>query len=247
MKYGWKRDLPDFRDKKFEITALDVLPESIDLRNNMPPIYDQKTIGSCTANAIAGAIEYDQKKNGMPEVYIPSRLFIYYQERVIENTVNSDNGAMIRDGIKACASVGACKESTWGYDISRFTENPPQPAYDEALNHKIITYRSVNQDLNSLKSALASGYPIIFGFTVFSSFESEEVAKTGIVPMPNPNESCLGGHATLICGYSDSTSRFLVRNSWGESWGIQGYFWLPYDLVSNPSYASDFWVIDTTN
>ena len=247
MKYGWKKDLPDFRDKKFEFTSLDVLPDFVDLRSNMPPIYDQGSLGSCSANSICGAIEYDQIKNKMSEVYTPSRLFLYYQERLIEGTVNSDSGACLRDGIKACAGIGVCHEDLWSYNISKFTENPPQTAVDDASKHKIITYRSVNQDLESIQSALASGYPVIFGFTVFSSMESPEVAQTGILPMPDPSESCLGGHAVLCVGYQNSTKKFIVRNSWSSNWGQGGYFMMDYDYMTNPGLAADFWVIDTTN
>jgi len=246
-KYGWKPDLPDFRDHKFALEALDVLPESIDLRNNMPVVYSQNELGSCTANAIAAAIEYDQKKNNLPSVYVPSRLFIYYQERTIEGTVNSDSGAMIRDGVKACNTIGACPEDLWPYDTAKFTENPSQICYDNAGTHKIISYESVDQDLNSLKTVLASGFPIVFGFSVYSSFESPGVAQSGIVPMPTQSDSMLGGHAVLISGFDNQKQSFLVRNSWGSGWGQQGYFWLPYDYVTNPNLADDFWVIKTTN
>ena len=247
MKYGWKRDLPDFRDKKFGFTALDALPESIDLRPQMPPVWNQYDLGSCSSHSICGAITYDQIKNKMPDVYTPSRLFLYYQERLIEGTVNSDSGACLRDGIKTCASIGVCHENLWAYDISKFTQAPPLEAVEDASKHKILTYRSVNQDLQSLQSALASGYPIIFGITAFSSLESQEVAHTGIVPMPNPSESCLGGHAILLSGYSNEKQLFTFRNSWGETWGDSGYGYLPYAYVLDSGLASDFWLIDTTN
>ena len=244
MKYGWKPDLPDFRDKKFLFEVLDVLPESVDLRDDMPPIYDQQALGSCSANALSGAIEYDQTKNKMASVFIPSRLFIYYQERSIENTIDSDSGAMLRDGIKACNTFGVCPEDLWSYDIGKFTQNPTKEAYDSAINHKIVSYRTVEQDLNSLQTALASGYPIIFGITVYSSLEGAQVAQTGIVPMPDPSENCLGGHAILLCGYNNATKLFTFRNSWGN-WGDKGYGYLSYDYVLNPGLASDFWLISS--
>ena len=245
-KYGWVPSLPDFRDHNFSLT-LEHLPESVDLRADMPEVYDQGELGSCSGNAIAAAIRYDQLKNKNKYLFNPSRLFIYYQERAIENSINSDSGAMIRDGIKACASVGAPPEYRWAYDITKFADNPPAAAYYSASQHKIKTYEAVGQDLVALKTALAGGYPVVFGFTVYSSFESDSVAQSGIVPMPLGSDSMVGGHAVVACGYDDNKSHFIVRNSWGPEWGDKGYFYLSYDYLTNPNLSSDFWVINSTN
>ena len=241
--YGWIPDLPDQRDRFFAPPPPPVaLPAKVDLHTSCPPVYDQGQLGSCTANAIAGAIDFERQRQKM-EFMNPSRLFIYYNERVIEGTANSDSGAMIRDGIKTIAAQGACPEALWPYFINKFAVKPTSHCYAEAAQHKTIQYSRVAQDLHSMKSCLASGFPFAVGFTVYSSFEGDTVAKTGKVPMPGPKEAVLGGHAVLAVGYSDSSQRFLLRNSWGSSWGINGYFTMPYEYLTDPNLADDYWTI----
>ena len=244
QKYGWLPDLPDYRDYKFSesFTAQAALPASVDLRPKMPPVYNQGNLGSCTGNAIAAALEYDLIKQNLPS-FTPSRLFIYYNERLLEGTVRSDSGAMIRDGIKTVSKQGACKETIWPYDVVKFARKPTIAAYKDGLTHVGLSYYSVNQTELDIKTALASNFPVVFGFTVYSSFEGQEVASTGIVKMPAAGESVLGGHAVLIVGYDDKKRQFIVRNSWGPNWGASGYFYMPYDYVTNLNLADDFWVI----
>jgi C1A family cysteine protease len=243
-RYGWIPDLPDDRDHLYAAPPvfLSALPPFTDLRMHCPEVYDQGQLGSCTANAIGGAIEFERLKQNLPD-YVPSRLFIYYNERVIEGTVNSDSGAMIRDGIKSVASQGVCPEPEWPYDISKFTEKPPAKAYSDAKSDRAVSYQSLVQDLNQMRGCLASGYPFIFGFTVYESFESQTVAQTGHVPMPGPLERAVGGHAVMAVGYDDASQSFLVRNSWGAAWGIAGYFTMPYTYLIQDGLASDLWTI----
>src|SRR5258708_2895512 len=206
-RYGWIRDLPDQRDHIYAAppAVLPTLPASVDLRPNCPPVYDQAQIGSCTANAIAAAHQFDQLKLKLaaPSPFIPSRLFIYYNERALEGTVSTDSGAQIRDGIKSIAQQGVCLETSWPYDGDPFPPNnkltvkPPQAAYTEALKYKAVAYQRVPQVLNQMKGCLASGYPFVFGFTVYQSFEGPDVAKSGVVPMPTPSEQVLGGHPVV--------------------------------------------------
>jgi C1A family cysteine protease len=205
-------------------------------------VYDQGELGSCTANSIAGAIEFDRLKQGLKD-FVPSRLFIYYNERAIEGTVSTDSGAMIRDGIKSVGSQGVCPETEWPYDITQFAQQPSDQCYQDALACKAIQYQKVVRDLNQMKGCLASGYPFVFGFTVYESFESQEVAQTGVAPMPQPNEQILGGHAVMAVGYDDGQQRFIVRNSWGSTWGLQGHFTLPYTYLTQKNLSSDFWTI----
>jgi len=242
--YGWKKDDHDERDLKFSVVApIENLPASVDLSPGFPPVYDQGRIGSCTANAIAAAIEFDQMKENKAWDFMPSRLFIYYNERVIENSTGQDAGAQIRDGIKAVNAQGVCKESLWPYITPKFTVSPTKDCYDEAILHKAMEYSKLdNTNLNSLKECLASGFPFVFGFQVFESFEGPQVASTGILNMP-VHERCMGGHAVICVGYDDSRKAFLVRNSWGPGWGLKGYFWMPYEYMTNNGLTSDFWVI----
>lgn len=244
QRYGWKRDSLDHRDLIFKpAVSKKKLPDSVDLRPQMPPVYDQLSLGSCTSQAIGAAIQFDDMKQGLPDTSPRSRLFIYYGERTIEGSVNQDAGAQIRDGIKVIASIGAPPETDWPYVISNFKVKPPAAAYTDASQHRAVKYHSVEQDASHIMSALAQGFPVIFGFNVFAEFESAAVAKSGTVPMPAANERPLGGHAVLIVGYDTAKGVFIVRNSWGEGFGIAGYFTLPIEYVISPSLCSDFWTI----
>src|SRR5262249_15497865 len=160
---------------------------------------------SCTANAIAAAIEFMQLKEKLSKIFTPSRLFIYYNERDIEGTVDSDSGAMIRDGIKSVAKQGAPPEKLWAYDIAKFRHQPPSSAYKEARLDNVVLYQRVARNLNQMKGCLADGFPFVYGFTVYDSFESPQVAQTGHVPMPAPTEGVLGGHAVVAVGYDDAS------------------------------------------
>jgi C1A family cysteine protease len=246
QRYGWVPDLPDARDVLYAAPPqyLAKLPTKVDLRDQCPKeVYDQGQLGSCTANAIGAAFEFDLLKQGLTD-FMPSRLFIYYNERSMEGTVGSDSGAQIRDGIKTVYKQGVCPESSWPYDISKFADQPPAECYTEASSHQVTSYQRVSRVLNQMKGCLAHGYPFVFGFSVYSSFESDEVAKTGVVPMPDvANEEFLGGHAVLAVGYDDAEQRFVVRNSWGDTWGMGGYFTMPYAYLTERSLASDFWAI----
>jgi Cysteine protease len=243
--YGWLRDIPDQRDHLYAapVAALVALPPSIDLRNQCPPVYDQGQLGSCTGNGIAAALQFERMKQELTPDFIPSRLFIYYNERVIEHTVNSDSGAAIRDGIKSVSKQGDCPESEWPYDITKFAQKPLPQCYHDAFEYKAVQYQKLVQNVNQMKGCLASGYPFVFGFTVYDSFESQQVAQTGVVPMPGSTEQVLGGHCVVAVGYDDSQQRFIVRNSWGADWGIQGYCTMPYAYLTDPNLASDFWTI----
>jgi C1A family cysteine protease len=244
QRYGWVRDLPDQRDHTYAVAANVVtnVPDSVDLRSQCPPVYDQGQLGSCTGNAIAGALEFDRIKQNL-QVFVPSRLFIYYNERVIEGTVSSDSGAQIRDGIKSVASQGDCPETEWPYDIKKFADQPPKSCYDDALKYKAVSYQSVTQNLADMQGCLASGYPFVFGFTVYESFESNAVAQTGDMPMPKSGEKVIGGHAVLAVGFDTEDRVFIVRNSWGDGWGDAGYFYMPYAYLLDDNLADDLWTI----
>jgi len=256
-RYGWTPDLPDQRDYTYAapLPKAGPIPPKMDLRSKCPKVYDQGQIGSCTANAIAGAIEFDLLKQKTTD-FVPSRLFIYFNERTMEHSIPVDAGAQIRDGVKSVNKLGVCLETDWPYDDTPADPNtnvwPPgaKPAqkpgpscYKEALNHQVVSYQRVNQNLAQMKGCLAAGYPFVFGFTVYESFESASAAKTGVVNMPASSEAVVGGHAVLAVGYDDASQRFIVRNSWGPKWGQKGYFTMPYAYLITANLADDFWTI----
>jgi C1A family cysteine protease len=255
--YGWMPDLPDHRDRQYAapLAKLAALPAKVDLRKQCPKVYDQGQIGSCTANAIAGAIEFDRLKQKLPD-FTPARLFIYYNERSMENTVATDSGAQIRDGVKSVSQLGVCPETEWTYVATPADPNtnlwpagakpaqkPTAACYTDALQHKAVTYESVSRDLGQFKGCLAAGYPFVLGFTVYSAFESPQVAQTGVLNLPTSSEQVEGGHAVLAVGYDDAAQRFIIRNSWGPGWGLKGYFTMPYAYLLSPKLSSDFWTI----
>lgn len=241
MHYGYIPDQRDQRDLTYTPDLM-ALPNEVDLRPQCPPVYDQGALGSCTSNAIAAAIEFDRKLQGLPD-FVPSRLFIYYNERKMEGTIQSDAGASIRDGIKSVNKVGACPEDEWPYNIPMFTQEPTAQCYTDAKLHLALQYSRVSRQLGHMRQCLASGFGFVFGFTVYESFESSEVAQTGIVPMPSLDESVLGGHAVVAVGYDNIAHQFIVRNSWGTGWGMGGYCLMPYAYLLNNNLSSDFWTI----
>jgi C1A family cysteine protease len=272
LKYGWVPDIPDKRDIVYSaVHKVSVpLPPSVDLRLYCSAVEDQGELGSCTANALVGALEFLENKDKIPFRDL-GRLFVYYNERVLENTVDSDSGAQLRDGIKVLAKYGVCPERSykssqnaichqirnlisnqnayWPYDISKFTVKPSTQCYIEALSHKITAYQRLFT-IADMRHCLADGYPFVFGFSVYENFESEAVANTGILPMPKSNEQFLGGHAVLAVGYDMGKKIFptsigsgLIRNSWGNTWGKGGYFWMPLEYLADRNLSDDFWTI----
>jgi len=241
--YGWIPDLPDQRDLLYGALrpAPKTLPKKTDLRSWCPPVEDQGSLGSCTANALVGALEMLLIKNRVPFKDF-SRLFVYYNERVILHTVAVDSGAMLRDGIKSLKKQGVCGEKTWPYVISKYAVKPSAACYREALGHQITSYQRI-LTVDQMRACLAEGFPFVFGFTVYEGFENPAVARTGVLNMPKTGERALGGHAVLAVGYDDAAQRFLVRNSWGTGWGKKGYFTMPYDYLADRNLSDDFWAI----
>jgi C1A family cysteine protease len=242
QRYGWVRDIPDHRDFHFS-SALRQPAVSVDLRSQFPPVYDQGELGSCTANAVAGLMQFDEEKEHAISATMPSRLFIYYQERVLEGTVGVDSGAQLRDGIKVVVKWGVCPETGWPYNIAEFALQPPPQAYTDAAKEKALVYLRMSQRLSQMRGCLAAGFPYVFGLSVYESFESQAVANTGIVPLPAPGETQVGGHAMCVAGYDDAQQWFIVRNSWGDQWGDGGYGYMPYAYLLDPDLAGDFWTV----
>jgi C1A family cysteine protease len=245
-KYGLVHDRHDERDLRFSAVANKLsiihLPPKVDLRPKCSPVRDQGDLGSCTGFAsIVGFRESLLVQSGQPFTSL-SPLFEYYWERVKEHTVNDDSGAQIRDAMKVLAKFGAAPEADWPYDITKFKDAPPSQAVLDAKKFPIKAYHRVH-NIIEIKQALAISHPVVIGIEVWDSFETDDVAKTGAVPIPNfNNETMQGGHAVCVVGYDDATHTFLVKNSWGTNWGMAGYFTLPYGYFSpNLNLVMDMW------
>lgn len=238
LNLHWIRDKKDNRDYLYLANGT-MVANKVDLRKYCSPIENQGSLGSCTGQAIAGAIELLNKRNGRYSDI--SRLFIYYFERLLLGTVNYDSGAYIRDGIKSVSRYGAPLEKLWPYIVSKFKQRPLTEAINDALRRKVTRYeRIVNHD--GCIDALNNGYPIIIGFDVYSSFY--RINRTGVMTYPNKRqERLLGGHAVLIVGYDAVRQHYIVRNSWGTAWGDKGYFYMPFSVIQDTSMSSDFWII----
>jgi C1A family cysteine protease len=232
--YGWRPDKADARDFMYrqKVTAR---PRSVDLRPSLPPCWDQGQLGSCTAFALTGAVAF------LHQGFEGSQLWLYYKERVIEHTVKQDAGAEIRDGIKVLAKAGLPPEAAWPYDISKFAKRPPTSSNKAAKQDLISEYRRLS-GLGDYLDCLAAGSPFVIGITVYESFESDAVARSGEVPMPRAGEPQVGGHAICVVGYRPD-GHFIVRNSWNTDWGDNGHFYLPPEYLANSNLAGDAWAI----
>jgi len=213
-----------------------------DLRNKFPlEVYDQGKIGSCTANALCSIFEYDNNN------FKGSRLFLYYNERLLINEVDKDSGAYLKDGITCLKLYGICHEKYWNYSIENLFIKPSYEAYKNAKKNYLIEAFNIPKNLKSIKYWLINNEPIAIAIGIFSNFMKLDIAKSGIVNMPDfINDKFLGGHAVVICGFDDKNERFILRNSWGNYWGDNGYFYLPYDYLLNSNQnlcGNDFWII----
>lgn len=213
------------------------LPSSTDLRVGMPPIRDQKDLGACTAFAWTGALQHMAMVEALTSGGVePSELAFYWQERVDGGyPLDQDSGATLTNGAHVAMKLGALRESVWPYDPAQFATPPPAAS---AIDTAIVCL-SVNQVEADIKAALAEGYGVPFGISVYDSFMDE---TGGQIPMPDTTkEKLLGGHAIVLVGYSDSAKTFIIRNSWNTLWGDAGYGYLPYAYVLSNELAQDFW------
>lgn len=242
-KYGLKperrHDFVKLSHTHFAASAPLTLPPIVDLSPKFPPCYNQGPIGSCTAQALVGVFQF------LDPTFFGSRLFLYYNERARDDDIPEDGGSTLSCGVETLHSKGLASEASWPYVPSKFAVKPPLEAYSEAISHKVSISAHVIQDIKALKTCLASGYPMVVGIMIYKSFESEEVSKTGFVPMPDQEkDELIGGHAVSLVGYDDVRKVWIMRNSWGTSWGHNGYFFLPYEyLLMDSNLASDFWVV----
>lgn len=244
--YAWKPDIPDHRDQAFTLQLQPglVLPGYVNRIGMANPIEDQGQLGSCTGNASTSALEIVTQSDPL------SRLMAYYNGRAIEGTTGQDAGCSIRDVIKGLTKSGVCLEAHWPYVVAKFAKKPPPPCYKQAqaIIPKVQSYSRLTS-LHDVKTALASGLPVVFGFSVPDYFEGSIVAKTGWVRPPTPEDRMIGGHAVVAVGYEDRARvPFVwVRNSWGPKWGIDGYFQMDAQWFTDPRrLVDDMWVIHPT-
>lgn len=239
--FGWTPDLPDQRDLYYGAPSKIIIPDIVDLRAKASPVEEQLTIGSCVAQSIVGALELLDK--GVDRAYADlSRLFLYYNIRAGQNTVSYDSGGTIRGGIKAVASLGVCKEKLWPYTVTKYRARPSLVAYQDGFRQRITSYFRLTHTID-MYQCLAAGFPFVFGFTVYESFDA--VASTGFTLMPKRDEAAQGGHAVCAVGYDRPKKMFLIRNSWGSSWGLGGYFWMPEQYMEDRNLSDDYWTIRT--
>jgi C1A family cysteine protease len=218
-----------------------MLPAHVDNRASCAPIYDQGALGSCTGFAIAkGLREFIQRTNHEAQVPL-SAMFLYYEERVLQDTVNEDSGATMTAGLQVLQDTGVAPDSAWPYNIPQFKVKPSQAAYDAAGANKVHHATQV-KGLDDVKTVVAKGGAVAIGFQVYQSFM--KIGADGVMPMPKPTERVVGGHAVLVVGYDDAKKAVLVRNSWGTKWGQEGYFWMPYAFIGDENQADDFWTAD---
>jgi C1A family cysteine protease len=239
--YGWIPDISDITDLFFTPDPSVEIPMTVDLSPQCSAVETQGSLGSCCSNALVSALEYLENIEKMAFIDL-SRLFVYYNVRVITNTVEKDSGAQIRDGISALQTYGVCSEKNWPYIISQFKNKPSSDNYSEAAEHKIVSAERLS-GLDNMLQCLSQGYPFVFGFTVYESFESTKVAQTGVLNMPGLGEKKKGGHAVLAVGFDNESKIFKVRNSYGSGWGQKGYFTMPFEYLEDPTLSGDYWVI----
>lgn len=239
--YGWIPDLPRRDDRRFKPTAAHVDDKLIDWRSMFPPCYDQGDEGSCSPNATIGAVQFLQKQQGEPVVMM-SRNFLYFNVRSREGTIDSDSGSQLRDCLISLVVEGVCPESEWQYDTHGWDTQPPQRCYDAAIVLEVMDYERVdNTSRSDMLAALTRG-PVIGGFSVCSSFESDEVSRSGYYN-PKPDEDIVGGHAIVVVGSDPTDNTYIVRNSWGTNWGMHGYFKVPRPCFEDSDMADDFWLL----
>ncbi len=244
--FNVKKSPDDARDYVYQPKqkiSIKKMPVKVDLTSKLGvKPYNQYDIGSCTANATAAAIQFLQKLGGLKKV-MPSRLFIYYNSRAIAGMENEDSGAYLRDVVKAINKQGYVAEKDYTYTRKNLFAKPSDEIYKAAASNVIAGYERIEDgNVTKMMACLAEGYPFVFGMVVYN--QSYSIAeKTGVMPMPKKNDDVIGGHAVIAVGYDSDRKAFIVRNSYGTSWGNKGYFLLPFDFADNPKLMWDCWVL----
>src|SRR4051812_12122941 len=217
------------------------LPPAVDLRRQCPPVYDQLHLNSCSANAIAAAMRYDELKAERADEPDPSRLFIYYNERVLAGVTRTNSPVSLRDGYRTVTKVGSCPERMWPYRPRRFRCEPTPACFHAARRHRALAYYRIRRSIAQLRACLAQRFPFVMAMAVHQSMGGRQVRRTGLVPLPGRHDRLRGGHAVLAVGYDHRRRLMVFRNSWGRAWGDGGYGYLPYAFFASPDLTWDFW------
>lgn len=294
QRYGWHPDVPDRRDLCLSHyptdsddehvvsggstgdSAPDGPPDvlSVDLRQQMPAVYDDDGLGCSTVSALAALLEFHELQTRPHTSYEPSRLYWYYLVRDNKGVAHADTGASFREALKVLNDEGVCDEVDWPFDAANCTHAPYWSCYEATPRSRPAVYRRVPQTLDALKHCLTNDQPVAFGLSVYDSFEAILTRRTGRIHLPGcaadlveppvvvegeateaeatdgaithetEADDHLGGHALVLVGYDDADQMFVVRNSQGAAWGANGYGYIPYAYVLNPMLARDFWVLD---
>lgn len=230
------------------------LPSKVDLRERfaLPKVYQQGQCGDCTSNAWCGLYEIESIIKNFEPTFRPSRLFLYFNERnlpqdkILEISKKEQQGGFLVNGLISLSFQGVCSEAKWPYDLSKVDVKPTEDCYVQGLEHQIIQGNCLDQTLIHMKTCLNSNHPFVFAFDIYSNFHDSNF-KNGIMLMPTPSSTQIGRHAVVAVGYDDALNTILCRNSWGSKWGMEGYFWMPYEFIMNPKYAREFYFVENIN
>lgn len=259
-RYGLIPSLPSPHYLKFPYLATGAALPAVcnELEQYLPPVIDQMQVGMCTGCGTSRALKtllnsIDYKWN-----FTPSALDIYAKVRTFEGQpLTNDSGASIADVMTVLSEQGVCPEDSskvWSWPFSasdgRWQEQPPEECETDALKHKLVQFRKIDQNVDSIKTVLASGYPVVIGISVYQSFESKAVAETGVIPMPGLPflDPLLGGHCLFLWGYGNYDADHADgRNSWSDKWGDKGNFHIPFAYLTDPNLTSDLWSVEVVS
>jgi C1A family cysteine protease len=219
------------------------LPAVVDLRRHCPPMYDQLHLNACSANAIAAALRFNELKEGHTDVPSPSRLFIYFNERVLAGVVGTNSPVALRDGYRTITKIGACPERLWPYDPRRFRRHPAPACYESTHLSRAIAYYRIRRAISHIRACLAEGFPFVLALAVHQSMIDRPARQTGVLPVPTRRDRLRGGHAVLVVGYDHARRLLVFRNSWGTGWGDRGYGYMPYAFLASSDLTWDFWTM----
>ena len=251
--FGGKRDVHDQRDVIRTYGAGERPTDTKhDLVQYISHVYDQGSLHCCTANALCSAyglelMRQSMESNSVYEYFDSSRLFLYYNSRLYDETTDRNTGVSVRHAFKSMKKYGLCTEASWPYDEQNFSVEPSSSCYQEGLGNSIANYSRLDQDIDEFRACLKAGYPFTVGFKIYSSFWNLENNISWLMPVPTDDEIRQEKpllHTVLAVGYDDDTQRITILNSWGRSFGNDGYFYMPYEYILNNKRAFDFWKIE---